>query len=275
MDLETVPDDEPSAEAPEVLSLFGDDDFYGEPAITDPEDAEPEISPSKAIEPEELIEPESADTNDSELVDVADSEAVSMQDQYWDFAASVTDDSLFGDDTPPNEASPELDFDEEEDSEAIPATSFLFGDPVKAPEPEETATSELQNLIAFPVAETTDAIEKAPESTTVKTIKLLSDLLENGDLNVQEEYTGDDYAADILEEGEAFAEDLNLEMEEDEADVLRVTALDPEKMDQLANDLTSFEKSVTPDAAAVDAGESEAIDVESTESGPADDLWGG
>lgn len=296
MDVETVPDEEPPTESPEVLSLFGDDDFYGEPAITELDDADlddAETSSGELTDTEfestdvELTETEFESTDveltdtefestdveltdtelvDTELTDVDDPE-VSVQDQYLDFAASVTEDSLFGDDLALEEESPESDFDSDfdGDSEEIPAASFLFGDPVETPEPEETETSELKNLIDFPSAETAAESEKAPESTTVKTIQLLSDLLENGDLNVQDE---DSDVGDELDEGRAPAEDLNLEMEENEADVLRVTVLDPEKMDQLANDLTSFEMSATPDRT-----EENTIDVASTEFRSVDDLW--
>lgn len=257
LDVETTPEDVFPPEPPEVLSLFGDDDdYYGEPAATDPEDSETSSSESTDTELTNVD-----DANDAEDIEV------SVQDQYLDFAASVTEDSLFGDDkaTEATEsASPES------DTEDIPAVSFLFGDPVETPEPEEEMTSDLQNLIAFPATETTAESEKAPESTTVKTIQLLSDLLENGDLNAQDEDSDAGDAVDNnLDEGETSAEDLNLEPEEEEEEVLKVTVLDPEKMDQLADDLTSFEMSATPEGT-----EAETIDVASAESGSVGDLWG-
>ncbi|NJN74113.1 MAG: hypothetical protein HC799_15540 [Limnothrix sp. RL_2_0] len=262
LDVETTPDEVLPTEPPEVLSLFGDEDYYGEPAALDQEDSETASS--------ELTTPDFESTE-------AEEPEVSVQDQYLDFAASVTEDSLFGDAPDTEKDSSESAVDG--NAEDIPAVSFLFGDPIETPEPEETKTSDLQNLVAFPTTETTADSEQAPESTTVKTIQLLSDLLENGHLNVQENETETEPEDDTMEmldaAGNVPMEDLNLEPEEEEEEVLKVTVLDPEKMDQLADDLTSFEMSTTSEQSEEQKAEAETIDVASTESGSVDDLWGG
>jgi hypothetical protein len=110
------------------------------------------------------------------------------------------------------------------------------------------------------------------ESATVKTIQLLTDLLEDGSLNVQdmEEEESDSAALDGLEaelEGRVI-EDLNPDFEEEDENIAiaTVTVLDPDKMSQLAEDLSQFEMRMT--------NTSEPIDVVATETlGDTDNPW--
>ncbi|MGB2926405.1 MAG: hypothetical protein WBB82_13970, partial [Limnothrix sp.] len=235
-----------AVDAPETLSLFGDDNFnYFETTAAT----------------------EETGIDDSEAINTADASMAiaenSVQEDYLDFAASVTEEGLFGEgaigtteeslfgeestDITDEQKTQVTNFPLAEDIEGVSAESLLFGDPLPEPETEAPSTdiSDLQAAIATPTTDDSTKETDAPEETTVKTIQLLTDLLEDGSLNAQD--NGEDEAFDpeaMDEEEEGSVEDLNPDFEGDEDDspVLTVSVLDPEKMAQLTEDLERYEE---------------------------------
>lgn len=260
LDVEPEPTPEPSLEMPAGESLFGETalPYAGEETPPEPEPVVTEISP--VITPSMTVPLEEA----------------SVQEQYLDFAASVTEEAsltenLFGD--RPEPEAPEGD----EQPETLPATSFLFGDPITEPEPEEDeiATKGLQAVIANPVsAPVAEQVSPESESTTVKTIQLLTDLLEDGALNSQDDPEPE---AKEPEEGSAQTlpiEDLNPDLDAEDAaeEALPVTVLAPEQIDQLAEDLTRFEGMELNHGATVDVTVAENTTLQPLES-DVKNLW--
>ncbi|WP_139325043.1 hypothetical protein [[Limnothrix rosea] IAM M-220] len=197
-------------------------------------------------------------TGMSPAVGDSTSEEDSVKDDYLDFAASVAEEGLFGE----AHGDAETTNDHTLEPEAMAAESFLFGDPVETPDTEETAEdmANLKAVIASPSPTVVDGSDGQTEPTTVKTIQLLTDLLEDGSLNVQDSDTAEDEAeSDVEAELEQrTSEDLNPDLETDDTAVtpVDVTVLDPEKMNLLAEDLMQFETTTS------DPASEEPIDVE-------------
>ncbi len=240
-------------EPPATESLFADDGF----------DYEDEASGDRPPEMDETPQ-----------VDTPAAEEDSVKDDYLDFAASVTEEGLFGD------ANPDTPTAEEEnnplETEALPAESFLFGDPVATPESAETSgdMADLKAVIASPPPTLTDINTDKTETTTVKTIQLLTDLLEDGSLNVQETETTAPEDDSLIADNDAeqpTGEDLNPDLETDEtvATPVDVTVLDPEKMTQLAEDLMQFETTTASD----EGSSTEAIDVDAAATDDEGNPW--
>jgi hypothetical protein len=219
-------------EPPATESLFNEDGFgFQEETGDRPQEIEAEVSSPEADSP----------PPDEE----------SVKDDYLDFAASVTEEGLFGD----ANSEDQITDDSRQDVETLPAESFLFGDPVETPEAEETSEdmADLKAVIASPSPTAAEISGGKTETTTVKTIQLLTDLLEDGSLNVQETEADED-AEDLNPEADfdqTASEDLNpdLETEDTAATPVDVTVLDPEKMTQLAEDLMQFETPTESDTA--------------------------
>ncbi|AFY40418.1 hypothetical protein Lepto7376_4309 [[Leptolyngbya] sp. PCC 7376] len=233
-----------SQEPPETASLFGADSF------------------------DYQAEQAAGESNDSD--NTAQTPEERGSESYLDFAASVAEEGLFGD----GDDSSSSTTDNEAGSEAIAAETFLFGDAVASTDsPESQAqTPDLKSVIATPPPTTSETSGEGTEKTTVKTIQLLTDLLEDGALNVQEtEAEQGEEVADVDADAEpTTTEDLNPDLDTDEGSVtpVDVTVLDPEKMNQLAEDLVQFETTT-------DTSESsgEAIEVDVVANETPDNPW--
>jgi hypothetical protein len=210
------------------------------------------------------FEPEFGTEGETPAMSVAEVPAEdSVREDYLDFAASVTEEGLFGE-LNGLESDGAIASEETSAPEDLPVESFLFGDPVSPPpepsvEPEERL--DLQSMLGS--TDTSSAEAPETESATVKTIQLLTDLLEDGSLNAQETEEEEEDSSDLdgldLELEGRVIEDLNPDFEEEEEDIAiaTVTVLDPDKMSQLAEDLSQFEMRMT--------SPSEPIDVAATE----------
>jgi hypothetical protein len=210
------------------------------------------------------FEPEFGTEGETPAMSVAEVPAEdSVREDYLDFAASVTEEGLFGE-LNGLESDGAIASEETSAPEDLPVESFLFGDPVSPPpepsvEPEERL--DLQSMLGS--TDTSSAEAPETESATVKTIQLLTDLLEDGSLNAQETEEEEEDSSDLdgldLELEGRVIEDLNPDFEEEEEDIAiaTVTVLDPDKMSQLAEDLSQFEMRMTTP--------SEPIDVAATE----------
>lgn len=158
----------------------------------------------------------------------------------FEFGVPNTTDALFG--ASPSDASVDA------SATTSPAETFLFGDPSTATEAtdNETKVPDLKTVIATPPPSSNPtATEEAEDPTKTKTITLLTDLLEDGALNVQDAEAESAIAnGDLDEDEEAEAvplEDLNPDVDGDEVETATVTVLDPDQLTQLAADLEQFE----------------------------------
>lgn len=223
--------DSPSTEPEEIPSpvhdvLFGAEAIpYTAPPTTEPEPTEPPSTPDLLVQ-EQCLDFAASLSTENPIAD----HPVTAADLFGDRPEEPTDDPLTAIEVTTASLTPD---------------TFLFGDPLISSdvEPTATETTGLQAVMATSASAIATPTSPSPESesTTVKTIKLLTDLLQDGALNVQETDESTTVHDDLDDLG--VTEDLSPDLDaEDNAEAaLQTTVLAPEQIEQLAADLSRFE----------------------------------